>query len=148
MGTPRPSAKILIVDERGRVLLFSGIDRTKPDVAPWWFPVGGAIEGGETPEQAAIREAREETGLVIDDPGPIVFTRRFSWEFEGTEYDQEEWFFLVRTSTFEPDSSEWTDDETATLRGHRWWSIEELRATEVTVFPEDLADRLDGLLAT
>jgi len=30
----------------------------------WTFP-GGAIEPGETPEQAAVREAREETGLEV-----------------------------------------------------------------------------------
>lgn len=30
----------------------------------WYFP-GGGIEGSETPDQCAIREAREETGLKI-----------------------------------------------------------------------------------
>lgn len=31
----------------------------------WGFP-GGGVEGNETPEEAAIREAREETGLDIE----------------------------------------------------------------------------------
>lgn len=141
----RDCSKVLLVDERGRVLLFSGIDRTKPDVPPWWFPVGGALEPGETPAQAAVRETCEETGLTVADPGPVVFTRRFTWDFEGREYDQHERFFLVRTTTFEPTSSAWTDTEAATIRGWRWWSVDQLRTTDEVVFPEDLADQLERL---
>jgi 8-oxo-dGTP pyrophosphatase MutT (NUDIX family) len=146
VGTKRQCSKVLLVDEHERVLLFSGIDRTKPDVPPWWFPVGGGLEPGETPVEAAVREVREETGLVIVDPGPVVFTRSFTWDFEGEVYDQEEAFFLVRVETFTPLSHEWTDMEAATLRGSRWWTRGELRSTNEQVFPEDLADRLERLL--
>ena len=47
-----------------------------PDV--WEFP-GGKIEANETPSQAAIREAREETGLEIE----VVAAREIiEWEYE------------------------------------------------------------------
>ena len=46
-------------DESGRVLLQKRGDSNK-----WGFP-GGAIELGETPEEAAIRELKEETGLDV-----------------------------------------------------------------------------------
>jgi nudix-type nucleoside diphosphatase (YffH/AdpP family) len=37
------------------------------DPAPWvWEPVAGLIDPGETPEQAARREALEEAGLTLD----------------------------------------------------------------------------------
>ncbi len=76
----------------------------------------------------------------------MVFTREFSWEFEGEHCDQEEWFFLVRVETFTPSSNDWTDAETATIRGTRWWLIDELRTTDQEIFPEALADQLERLL--
>lgn len=48
-----------VFDERGRVLL-----QKRGDSENWGFP-GGAIELGETPENAAIRELKEETGLDV-----------------------------------------------------------------------------------
>ena len=49
-----------VFDERGRVLL-----QKRGDSENWGFP-GGAIELGETPENAVIRELKEETGLVLN----------------------------------------------------------------------------------
>ena len=48
-----------IFNDQGEVLLQRSGDSNK-----WGFP-GGAIEPGETPEKAAIREAKEETGLDV-----------------------------------------------------------------------------------
>lgn len=48
-----------IFNEKGEVLL-----QRRGDSGKWGFP-GGAIELGETPEMAAIREIKEETGLDI-----------------------------------------------------------------------------------
>ena len=48
-----------VFDECGRVLL-----QKRGDSENWGFP-GGAIELGETPENAAIRELKEETGLDV-----------------------------------------------------------------------------------
>lgn len=31
-----------------------------------WLPIGGELEAGETPLEAAVRELREETGLVAE----------------------------------------------------------------------------------
>ncbi len=40
----------------------------------------------------------------------------------------------------------WTEVEKATIVGHRWWTLDELRNTAEVVYPEDLADRLAALL--
>lgn len=49
-----------IFNEKGEVLLQKRADSSK-----WGFP-GGAIELGETPQIATIREVKEETGLDVE----------------------------------------------------------------------------------
>lgn len=49
-----------IFNSKGEILL-----QRRGDTNKWGFP-GGAIELGETPEMAAIREAKEETGLDVE----------------------------------------------------------------------------------
>ena len=48
-----------IRNEKGEILL-----QRRADSAKWGFP-GGAIELGETPQMAAVREVKEETGLDV-----------------------------------------------------------------------------------
>ncbi|MBP3648824.1 MAG: NUDIX domain-containing protein [Clostridia bacterium] len=48
-----------ILNDQGQVLL-----QKRGDSGLWGFP-GGAIELGESPEAAAIRETQEETGLQV-----------------------------------------------------------------------------------
>lgn len=57
----RPVAMSVIADA-GRVLLIRR--RKREGDLLWAFP-GGGIEEGETPQQAAVREAAEEVGLVV-----------------------------------------------------------------------------------
>ena len=55
-----PSSAVLPVDEEGRVLLAWHAGATDG-----WSVVGGAVDPGEAPAEAAIREAREEIGVEI-----------------------------------------------------------------------------------
>jgi 8-oxo-dGTP pyrophosphatase MutT (NUDIX family) len=54
-----PSATTAIFDEAGRLLVGRSVDTGR------WIMIGGAIDPGESPAAAAIREAREETGLTV-----------------------------------------------------------------------------------
>lgn len=58
-GSGPPTVALAVVTSQHGVLLARRRDRTPP----WTFP-GGAVEPGETPEQAAVRETLEETGLI------------------------------------------------------------------------------------
>lgn len=50
----------LAIIHQGRVLMVKANYKTY-----WTFP-GGIVDDGESPQQAAVRETREETGLVFD----------------------------------------------------------------------------------
>ena len=54
-----PGVAAIIRDEAGRVLL-----QKRSDDGLWSLPAG-AIDPGETPAQAVVREAHEETGLHV-----------------------------------------------------------------------------------
>src|ERR1700722_395913 len=55
-----PASAVLPMDEEGRVLLAWHAGATDG-----WSTVGGAVDPGESPAQAAVREAREEIGVEI-----------------------------------------------------------------------------------
>jgi 8-oxo-dGTP pyrophosphatase MutT (NUDIX family) len=55
-----PSSAVLPTDPKGRVLLGWQAGATSG-----WSTVGGAVDPGESPAEAAVREAREEIGVEV-----------------------------------------------------------------------------------
>jgi 8-oxo-dGTP pyrophosphatase MutT (NUDIX family) len=64
-------ARVVIVED-GRVAL---IERVRDGRRYYLFP-GGGVEAGETPEQAAIREAHEELGVDVE-LGDLLYEEEF-----------------------------------------------------------------------
>lgn len=71
-----------IFNEKGDVLLQKRADRGK-----WGFP-GGAVELGETPQMAAIREIKEETGLDVEVKNLIGVYTDFDMEYPNGDKAQ------------------------------------------------------------
>ena len=73
----------IIIEDR-RVVL---VKRAHPPLQNQWSIPGGALEVGEFVREAAIREAREETGLTVE-PGELlgVFDRILRDPTERVQY--------------------------------------------------------------
>ncbi|MCM2411411.1 NUDIX hydrolase [Streptomyces sp. RKAG290] len=141
----RKVARLVLLDPDDRILLMHGFEPEDP-ASTWWFTPGGGLEGGETREQAALRELAEETGITDVELGPLLWTRRCSFPFDGRRWDQDEWYFLARTTQTVTDTSGQTVLERRSVAGLRWWTSAELSVARETVYPTRLAGLLRTLL--
>ena len=78
---PKVGTAILIPRD-DKILLMK---RKGPHGAGTWSPPGGHIDFGETPEQCAAREAREEVGLELSDIRFLAITNDV-FEESGRHY--------------------------------------------------------------
>lgn len=65
IGEYKLSAHLWIVNSNGQFLIQKRSQNRKANPNKWAF-TGGAIDSGETPEDGAIREAKEELGIELD----------------------------------------------------------------------------------
>jgi 8-oxo-dGTP pyrophosphatase MutT (NUDIX family) len=145
---PRRSGRVLPIDAEGRVLMLRGFDPADP-AHLFWFTVGGAPEHGETLAEAAARELREEVGILADAAslGDPVFYRTTQFGFDGTRYQQEEEYFLLRVGAPEVSMDGMEDIEKQTVLGYRWLSPADLEALSEPFFPGELPRLLRDLTA-
>ncbi|SHH54545.1 NUDIX domain-containing protein [Jatrophihabitans endophyticus] len=141
--------RVLLVDDRERLLLMHDSDQGLPREHPgfsWWMTPGGGIDPGEDVVAAAVRELREETGLVVtaaDVRGPVASVRVVHG-YSDKVIDSHDTYVLVRAAAFDVDTAGFTADEQQTVLGQHWWTRAELDATAETVWPGNLAELWDA----
>ena len=142
----REAARLIVLDDADRLLLFRF---TAAGRQPFWATAGGAVDPGETFEEAARRELLEETGIDAD-PGAEVARRESDFTtLHGADVRAVERYFVVRVSGEAAlDFSGHTDDERVWMLSHRWWSLDELARMTETVFPADIAALVAEILET
>ena len=61
------STLIYLENDRGEYLMLHRVKKKNDINHDKWIGVGGGFEYGESPEECAVRETREETGLTLTD---------------------------------------------------------------------------------
>jgi len=90
-ATPRRAATVVLIRPDRSVFLIRRL-RGMAFGGMWAFP-GGALEPGETPVEAAVRELCEETGVLISPDALVPWHRWLTPVFEPRRFDT--FFYLA-----------------------------------------------------
>ncbi|WP_183650144.1 NUDIX hydrolase [Brucella daejeonensis] len=118
----------LICRREGRFLL---VERGKEPWKGWLAFPGGGIEAGETPEEAAIRELREETALEARQLSHVITV---DLALEGKAYDRSYYLSVFRAMRIS--GQEAAGDDAASIH---WLTVEEMISAKVTDSTLDVA---------
>jgi 8-oxo-dGTP pyrophosphatase MutT (NUDIX family) len=135
----RPVARILLLDASDRLLLLRAVHAA--DGYTFWVAPGGGVEPGETFEDAARRELREETGLDLA-VGRWVWTRRHQHVWNGRFSDQYERFFVARTDATDVRPNK----QDSHVIAHRWWTLSQLLCSTDEFAPQRLAELVADII--
>lgn len=146
----RTAVRVVLIDAGGQVLLLHVLT---PDEVPdgWWELPGGGIDPGESYLEAAVREIKEETGLILDPTqvGPPTWQRDATWRSGGTRRHQHEVVVTARVMTHHPVITDGgrTPEEVEDFVAARWWGIDEIARSRVRFYPGRLPELLPRFLA-
>lgn len=146
----RPTARLILLDPQDRLFLFKVHD---PDVydprdrhtGETWIMVGGMVDPGESFEEAAVREAQEETKLVVQDVR-WIWTREREMFWRNKMVRHRERFIYGRATSSDVDTSGLDARERSWTKGHRWWRLDEIANSGARFEPRKLALYLERLL--
>lgn len=141
----RQAARAVVLSPRPSILL---VRFEFPAGTRWALP-GGGLEDGESHLDALRRELHEEIGLVAHDIGPHIWTREHHFPFLDGNWDgQREHIHLVTVDhEHQPEPAlSWDELRAEFLHEIRWWTLDELRASDVHFVPFDLATLVDDLI--
>jgi 8-oxo-dGTP pyrophosphatase MutT (NUDIX family) len=139
IASKRLSCGIVILNEEHEVLLCHVTGR-----GHWDLPKGG-IDPGESPMQAALRETREETGLVLDgddllDLGRIHYGERKDLHLFAVRMARFDTAQLSCESEF---SERWSGKRLPEMDGYGWFAFERAGALCAPKMGRVLSETID-----
>jgi 8-oxo-dGTP pyrophosphatase MutT (NUDIX family) len=149
MTKTRYTARVILINPENKILLMqahkpTAFDANKPAPKEYWFTPGGEMESNETPEQAAMRELYEETGITdAQFLVPHIAYQEVQLVFHNEPTLFKEYFFIARSKDSTISTENFTEAEKAMINNYRWWSLEELKNTRETFFPVNLVELIE-----
>ena len=130
----------------GAIIIDSGeILMTKNSDTPFYYTVGGRVRMGESAEEAVIREAFEETQILLEiDRLAYVHENFFVLESDGNFYHEISLFFLMKPSPAlrEAELVSFTEEGYGDIELH-WLPISSLGG--LRAYPDFLKDELPDI---
>jgi 8-oxo-dGTP pyrophosphatase MutT (NUDIX family) len=144
----RQTARVLPVDDAGRVLLLHGWDPHHPD-QPYWFTIGGAAGPGESLRQAGARELYEETRISVEPErlGQPIARNSVEFSWGGHRIAQEKTFYAVAVGQATVSLEGLDQWERATTDKYGWLTAEDLEDRERPADP-DIPDLIRAAAAS
>ena len=103
------STLIYLENDKGEYLMLHRVKKKNDINHDKWIGVGGGFEYGESPEECAIRETREETGLTLTD-----YRYRGIVTFDWAGADETQYMHLFTATA-------WTGEMTECSEGNLEW---------------------------
>lgn len=147
----RTAVRLVVLDVDDRLLLFVARDPGQPRLGTWWELPGGGLDPGETYREAAVRELREETGIVVAPAqvGAPTWRRRATFRYRTRRHLQDEVVVAVRLPGPGPsvDGSGRWDYEQEDYLDFRWWPVADVVSSRERFYPGRLPALLTPFLA-
>jgi 8-oxo-dGTP pyrophosphatase MutT (NUDIX family) len=139
---------VVPLDQDGRIFLINASDPGDPSKPAWWEIPGGGIDGYETSAHACARELWEEAGIGEATIGPIIWYQHVNFTFAGYHFDQDE---VIHVAWCRSDTAHAPQGlelfEAMAFKGSRWWTLDELLASEEPTLPTRLREFLPPIIA-
>jgi ADP-ribose pyrophosphatase YjhB (NUDIX family) len=131
-----PSVSVLVKDDVGRLMLVRHAD------SGLWGLIGGAVEVDERPDEAAVRETEEETGLLVELTGLVTALGGPRFRVTYPNGDQTAYVTVVYEARVSGGVERTDGDETIELG---WFRLEDLGTIELGTVAQATLEELGWL---
>ncbi len=140
----RKSSRAIVLNKQNQIFLFCYTFDFFAEKESIWITPGGALEEGESFEEALKREVYEELGMKLTEEVPYVFYRTPLYELKnGETVRSEERFYLVYCDEESFSCVGWSESETKRMTAGKWWSAKEIKRSGEKFFSEDVVGMLE-----